>query len=135
MTKGSLFIHIRFKQSVRLFFRLFFLERCFRMYFNLLLQDSNPSWLRSLSPLLICYWLIEKGGGTFAPPPFEIKIVYSNQKYSYDQNVFKNLIKIFAPPPLSLKWRCNPLLRPSPKSFFPPCGLIICLKLKLKSNT
>ena len=53
------------------------------------------------------------------PPPFEIKIVYSNQKYSYDQNVFKNLIKIFALP-LSLQWRCNPLLRPSPKIILSP---------------
>ena len=58
-------------------------------------------------------------GRDICPPPFEIKIVYSNQKYSYDQNVFKNLIKIFAPPPFP-KVALQPPLTPFPKIILSP---------------
>ena len=55
-----------------------------------------------------------------SPPPFEIKIVYSNQKYLYDQNVFKNLIKILLSSSPFPKVALQPPLTPFPKIILSP---------------
>ena len=78
------------------------MTKIFESFVNLLLADR------------------ERGRDICPPRPFKIEIVYSNQKYPYDQNVFKNLIKIFASPPPFPKVALQPPLTPFPKIILSP---------------